>query len=301
MVTRTVLLTALILAFLGTTLSQPGAPSAYACRTAFRIADSLYSKGLAINSETPEGEAREGSINQAARVAFTSFLQCASSVPAADSLRIVALVRRAVLAQYFDDVSAAMQDYRAAIALHGHVDVPDSCFFKPLLFAGIIHYRAGAFDSAESCLERAAAIQESYGRALEEAERLYNNLGALRYESGNYISAGRYFQKALDLLQPSHPYYRSLSVNYKINLAAILVRLGRYEEADKLYVGLLPFNEHRREIDHNRGLIRLNTGRPAEAIRYFARVRYGTVADAGLSNDEATAWIALHRYDSART
>jgi tetratricopeptide (TPR) repeat protein len=299
-VTRTVLLSGILLLLLGATLSQPGSQLAGSCRAAFRQADSLYALGLTVSTETAAGEAREASLNEQSRQRFTSFLQCSARMRDADSFRLVALVKRAELAQYFDDLPAALADYHTATALRsGPHHLPDSCFFKPLLFAGIIHYRQGALDSAASCLEQAAAIQDSYAVPLEEAGRLYNNLGALRYESGNYRSASLYFQKALDLLQPSHPYYRSLAVNYKINLAAIQVRLRQYDEADAIYQSLIAFNEHGSEIDHNRGLIRLRTGRPAEAMRFFSRVRYGNLSDAGLANDMASACIDLHRYDSA--
>ncbi|MDQ3276855.1 MAG: tetratricopeptide repeat protein, partial [Bacteroidota bacterium] len=139
------------------------------------------------------------------------------------------------LEHYFKNLPGALQHYEAAVALRSRTNLPDSFFFKPLIFSGIIHYHQNQLDGAAKLFLQAEEIQNRYAVPLEESQRLYNTLGIINYETGNYRQAKHYFQKALDILSRANPSFTDLFVNYKINLAQIHFRLQEYKEATRIY------------------------------------------------------------------
>ena len=136
-----------------------------------------------------------------------------------------------------------MQFYRAAIDLkYKSSGLPDSLLFKPYLFTGSLLYSHNKFDSAMHYYKLAENVLLKYNNRLQEKERLYNTLGAMYYETGNYRLARNYLLKAIEVLQPNHPFYKELLVNYKINLASVLNKLEDYDEANSIYQQLLQTN-----------------------------------------------------------
>lgn len=218
-----------------------------------------------------------------------------------DSLAFQCYFKLGTLEHYFDSLAAAQAFYQKAIALKTNLPrLADSFLFKPFLFSGSICYTLNQFDAALKSYKKAEDITEQYATPLEESNRLFNTLGALYYETGNYRQAKNYFEKAISIMHPGVPFYKELLVNYKINLASTLTKLEEYDEANTIYLNLLPLKVDRNEILHNIGTINLNLGASRAAIRYFRQVHYNNSKNVRLLNDIGLAYYNMNEPDSAK-
>ncbi|GAA4318876.1 CHAT domain-containing tetratricopeptide repeat protein [Flaviaesturariibacter amylovorans] len=269
-----------------------------AARARFTEADRYYGQAL-LSGLTDE--AAEERLNRKALQGFQAFLR--EPLPpgrTSDSLLLAAHIKAGELEQYFGDNTRALAHYTAGIAAHRRARLlPDSLLFRPYIFCGIISYAHSRLDSARYYFDLAERVQAAYPKPLHESERLYNNMGAIFFEAGNYRQARNYFEKALEVLPRSHPYYAAQYVNYRSNIAAGLVRLEEYDKAMAAYRELLAYGAHANEIRNVMGIIRLRQGAPAEAIRLFRQVHYGDARAAGLHNDLAQAFLENRQPDSA--
>ena len=220
--------------------------------------------------------------------------------PAFDSLFFFIDFKIGVLEHYFDNFKEAKLAYTNAIDRKTKLpNLPDSFLFKPYLYFGILLYNENLFDSSLSIYKKAEQIAGSYSTTLQETERLYNTLGALYYETGNYRQAKNYTEKSLSVIPKSNPYYKELVVNYKINLASILTKLEEFDEANRIYQEILPLNINRDIVLHNTGVINLKLGAIQKALGYFRNVNYTDARKSRLYNDMAVAFMNIHKNDSA--
>jgi CHAT domain-containing protein/Tfp pilus assembly protein PilF len=274
-----------------------------AYRAEYNQYDKLYHDAGTLSLQknySSQTEKLEQNLNRQALRGFLSILP-AIEKDNNDSLAFHCYYKIGVLEHYFDSLSSAHDSYRKAIALKAKLPLlPDSFLFKAYLYSGILYYGKNQFDSAFSNYKKAEQISEKYQTSLEESNRLFNTLGALYYETGNYRQAKNYFEKAISIMHPAVPFYQSLLVNYKINLASTLTRLEEYDEANRIYQSLLPLNINRNEILHNIGAINLNLGAAARAIYYFKQVKYNSERDIRLYNDMGLAYFMAGKYDSAK-
>jgi CHAT domain-containing protein len=192
-----------------------------------------------------------------------------------DSLFFLSCIRAGIIYDYFDSIQKARDVYREAIKIKEKLPrMNDSLLFQPLLFSGSICYRSGEFDSAFYYLKKAELILNSSGRKLQEEQRLYNLLGVLYYETGNLNQSKNYVEKAISYLEASNFYDVSLLTNYQLNLASILIKVERFDEAEKVLMHTSSADIYTDEVNHKLGFICLKTGRFKEAIRYFDNVKY---------------------------
>ncbi len=87
--------------------------------------------------------------------------------------------------------------------------------------------------------------------SLPETERLYNKLGVLYYEAGDYQKSIPYFRKALSIVNNGTANNQVFIINYTNNLASSLRKLGLYDEALRIYKSLLPYKVYANEVRHN--------------------------------------------------
>jgi tetratricopeptide (TPR) repeat protein len=204
------------------------------------------------------------------------------------------------LEHYFENYKSALHHYAEALTLQRKSSLPDSVFLKPLIYSGLIYYQQNNINKAAMLFRQADAVQNKYAVPLQESQRLYNTLGVINFETGNYRQAKLYFQKALQRLSPGTPYFTDLFVNYKINLAQIHFKLEEYEEADRIYKEVLPLEKNTDDIYHNLGLISLKLGAATTALSYLKKVNLTGSHVARIHNSIGTAYLALKQYDSAR-
>jgi CHAT domain-containing protein len=260
----------------------------------FRQADSLAN----LENPPPEAEIR---INTEALALYRQTIRYLQE-NTDDSLLFHCFFKAGVAEHFLDHYRPALEAYQNAIALGGKLTtLPDTFLFKPLLYSGIIYYSLNEFDSTAICYKQAEQIAARTPQ-ITEVERLYNLLGALTYESGNYKQSRNYFEKALVTITPATPGYRDLAASFKNNLARSLQKLTRYREAYAIYNELLlDRNSYfRNDILLNVGLINLNLGDIPKAIRFFHSVKRDTRNEPSLYNNLGLAYYQSGNNDSAR-
>lgn len=268
---------------------------------AYKKADKVYAEAEQIALSNNYDEKKEERLNREALAQFTSLSNnLSASGSRYDSLLFHCYFKKAVLNHYFDSTAEAKKDYLLAIRLQQRVPgLPDSFCFKPYIYLGGILYLENKFDSANTCYKEAEKIASNYSVRLSESERLLNTLGALYFEAGNYGQAKNYFTKAINSVSVTGEAARTLTANYKINIAATLTKLEDYDGAGKIYQELLPLRINQNDILHNMGFILYKTGKPDEALGYFRKVSYTNSSIIRLYNDISQAFIRLNRSDSA--
>lgn len=261
----------------------------------YQQADKLYHDAELTSDETQQDE-----LNRKALEIFRKILAGKSRLKS-DSLAFYCYLKAGVLEAYFDNLSEANNAYNKALQFKNKVAaLDDSVFFKPLLYSGIIHYNQDQLDSALSRYKQAEAISEKYANSLTEIERLFNNLGVIYYETGNYRQAKNYFEKAIAVLTASGKGNEVLLVNYKINIASLLIKLENYTEAKSVYESILPLHVFTDEINHNLGIISLKQQEYKNSINYFEKVNYKNSSKViDLYYNLAVAWSGLHENDSS--
>ncbi len=268
----------------------------------YNQADRLYREGEDIVNKKNYSEEKEEQLNREALASFKKLKEeMETSYAGFDSLLFFINFKIGVLAHYFDDFPEAKKAYLGAIAIKNKVPfLADSFFFKPYLYYGIILYHENQFDSSLGIYKKAELIHKKYAKPLQETERLYNTLGALYYEIGNYRQAKNYTEKSLAVIPPANPYYKELVVNYKINLASILTKLEEFDEANRIYQEILPLHINRDIILHNIGIINLKLGAVKRSLDFFKQVNYTDNRRSRLYNDIAIAFMNIHKNDSAK-
>jgi CHAT domain-containing protein/Tfp pilus assembly protein PilF len=265
-------------------------------------ADSIYHAATAIGSSVTYDEQKEVQLNRRALALYKDVFQKTPSGSRFDSLRFYSAFRIGELQHYFENFSEAFKGYAHAIAIQLKSTLPDSLLFKPYLYSGILYYNQNKFDSATLFFKKAENIQAAYNYRLQERERLFNTFGVLYFQKGDYKQAKNYFLKALEVLPKSHPFYKELYTNYNINLAQIYFKLEDYDEANRIYQGLLNLKGiDKNDINQNIGMINLYLGAPAKALTYFRKINYGKNSKfIFLYHNIGEAFLNLDQFDSAK-
>lgn len=213
-----------------------------------------------------------------------------------DSLLVDCYTKSAIIKQMKGDDGTAIHLFSNALKVTDRNNqLSDSLTFFPLLYCGSSYYTLQQFDSALYFYQRAEAVIDKHPD-MPESERLYNKIGTLYYEEGNFYQSLNYFTKALSLLDTTNAANNFLLVNYYNNIAVTYKKLGRYQDALNTYRKLLKYNISRDGLMHNLATVYLDLQQPAEALKYLHAVRttgqqqYNNLAAAHLLND---------RYDSA--
>jgi CHAT domain-containing protein/Flp pilus assembly protein TadD len=173
--------------------------------------------------------------------------------------------------------------------------IPDSLLFKPYLFTGNVYHNMLNMDSALYYYNQAENIITKYP-ATSEAERIYNQQGALYYETGDYRKSITYFEKALSVIKKQVPLNKYFVVNYENNIASALRKTGDIEQALDIYKNLLVYNINKDELLHNIGACYLQSGNYEAAVSWLEKVKN---KDQSLFNDLAATYILSHKNDSA--
>ncbi len=293
-------ITAVLLLLVG--FSQDTNHNAFILPADYHKADKLFREAelLPLRSDYDEKtEALEARMNREALAIYTALTPLFEK-QASDSLLAQAYFKTGLLEQYFDSLDVSRLAYLKSIRYgEKSTTLKDSFLFQPHLFLGSIYYSRNDFDSAMYYYKKAETISDKYGNNLKETGRLYNRLGAMFYETGNYSQAKNYFEKALALVKPGEPYAHELAVNYQVNIGSSLIRLEEYEAAGNIFRKLLPEQVNTNEILNNTGIIELYLGHPDLALTFFNKVNYTNEKTIQLYNHKGRAFKDLKRFDSA--
>ncbi len=269
-------------------------------RKDYEMADEKYRQAEKLSSQAGDDDSLQAKADAWYREALKSFNQLVPRLEknGNDSLFFFARIKTGFIQYYFDSLNAAKRDYLTTISLKEKLpSVADSFLFIPLLYTGGIYYTQNQFDSALFFYKKAESINERYKKPLPGSERLFNRLGVMFYENGNYRQAGNYFEKAITLTDPSDT---GLLVNYKVNIASLLVKLEEYSKAQAVYESLLAYRVLPDEINHNLGIICLKQKEYKKAITCLEKVHYnGNKKNIDLYLNFSEAWAGLGENDSS--
>jgi CHAT domain-containing protein/tetratricopeptide (TPR) repeat protein len=191
---------------------------------------------------------------------------------------------------------AAELFHLAILACKKNKLLPDSLLFKPYLYTGSLHYTNNELDSAIAWYKLAEALTLS-NPALAETERLYNKLGVLYYETGDYRKSIDYFEKALAIASADSGTGNDFAIYYKNNIAASLVRMESYAAALNIYKGLLQYNVNSDQLFANMGFAYQQLGDTRNALLYLHQVKQSSPKQL---NNLTGVFLRTGQYDSAR-
>jgi CHAT domain-containing protein len=174
--------------------------------------------------------------------------------------------------------------------------LPDSLLFKPYLYTGSLHYTNNDLDSAITCYKMAEALANR-NPAIPETERLYNKLGVLYYETGDYRKSIDYFEKALSIASAKDAGNTDFTIYYKNNIAASLVRMESYAAALGMYKGLLRYRVNTDDLFANMGFAYQQLGDIKNASVFLHQIKQ---ASPEKFNNLTGLFLKTGQYDSAQ-
>jgi CHAT domain-containing protein len=180
--------------------------------------------------------------------------------------------------------------------LHRHPEWSDSLYFRLYVYAGPDYYHLDNFDSAFFLLNKADDLADRFP-GLREKDRLFNALGALYYESGNYLQARNYFSRALEVIRQERPNDRASVINFSNNIASCLYKLGEYQSSIEGYTRLIGNGIFSNQLYFNLGKSYVELREFTEAMSCFRRVASHDVPD--VYNEMAYTQFLLGKNDSA--
>lgn len=205
-------------------------------------------------------------------LALDRYEQVIKSAGVTDSVSILAdaCVKAGILKMSAGDNNGSLGYFHRPVQLsQSGVSIPDSSLFESYLYGGSIHYTLSAPDSASWYYLRAESILERHS-GLAEAGRLYNKMGVLYFETGDYRKSSLYFEKALALVDTSNT---DLVVNFRNNIGNCYLKLGEYDKALHVFRDLLPYRINTDLLNINISSVLLDNGRPAEAFVYLDQIK----------------------------
>jgi CHAT domain-containing protein/tetratricopeptide (TPR) repeat protein len=206
-------------------------------------------------------------------------------------------VKKGVLLDVKGAYAGALDAYTGALhCLRRNLPKQDSLDFKVYVYAGTDYYNLDDYDSANAFLDKAEQLAGRF-QGLPERDRLYNVLGALRYESGNYIQAKDYFGRALEIVHRERPGDLVSAMSFDNNIAGSQYKLGLYAAALTLYDSLLRFGVSSSQLYFNIGKCYIGLADQGKALGFFRRVDPGKLP--GVYNELAYAHLLRGANDSA--
>ncbi len=231
-------------------------------------------------------------------IALSNYLQVITLLKKGENNTVVladSYLKCGILKMSTSDPAAAYSFFMQSIAvIHLH-HLPDSLLFKPYLYSGSIQYDQNNLDSAVYYYKKAEAVTLQYA-FIDESERLYNKLGALYYETGDYKKSIGYFEKALSIVTQKKPLNIFFIVNYKNNIATALLKMGAYKKALQVFNEILPYHIAEDQLFYNTGNAYTEEEAYTKALQYFRQIKQ---MDLEKNNSLAKVFIRLHQFDSA--
>ncbi len=261
-----------------------GAGSFERLRTLYRRADSLYH--LQNSTHLTDSLALAG---------FGTVIAGLQSLPAhahQDTMLAGAYLRKGVLLDAAYDYAGAKACYSGVLQ---HDRQVDSLTFVAKLYIGVVYYNTSHFDSANYFLLNAQALVNRF-KDVDDEVRVYNMLGVLYYDNGNYREGKNYFDKALQLVKGKKPLDTAFARGLETNIATSFSRLGQYQAALNIYRRLAGYQPLANYVNMNMGQAFVGLGDYPAALACFHRVNAKKLP--GVLNELAYTQERLGRADS---
>jgi CHAT domain-containing protein len=210
-----------------------------------------------------------------------------------DSLLFQSWLKKGILIDSRSDFLGAKEAYCHALLFH---PPNDSLRFALYVYAGASYYNLNYFDSANYYLLKAEPMA-TQASGQDDQVRLYNTLGVLYYDNGNYLQGKNYFNKALGIVISKKPLDKAFAVDLQTNIATSYYHLEQFDEALAIYRKLLPYHLSSSNININMGNAYLGLNKYSEALNCFRRVDPTKVP--AVLNEMGYAEMQLQNLDSA--
>ena len=224
-----------------------------------------------------QAEAPTDQTDSLAKYLFLDVVSNADSEKADRRILVDSYEKLGSLALIQGDLNEAVSFYRNGLALKGHSNLPDSLFFGSNLFLGETYYLLSKADSSIYFLEKAEDLMASKNSKVE-ASRLYNSLGVIYFESGNYIQSINYFNKSKNLIIEDdsydglEPYYKYALFSFLNNIGTSLYQLGEIDSALHIYDQLEGFGINQDQVNSQLAKIYLKKSMPDSSLYYLKRI-----------------------------
>lgn len=251
----------------------------------YRHADQLFR----LTDNTP-------ATDSAAMAGFEEVIRLLPTLPdfkQKDTLLSYSWLKKGILFDAAANYPRAIAAYRTVMVIHPG---EDSLAFATKVLAGEVYYSLNNFDSAVYFLQKADGMAPNYRNWAGEV-RLYNTLGVLYHDNGNYLQGTNYFNRALRLIEAKRPLDTLFAVNLQTNIATSFYRLGLYPEALALYKKILGYRLATHFIYINMGRTYAALDQYPEALSSFRRVDAAKVP--AVLNEMANTQRLLNRADSS--
>ena len=217
-----------------------------------------------------------------------------ASVP--DSFIFNAWLNSGILLAIRTNYPQAIDAYRQAQQIkHRNPHWSDSMLYQVAEHTGSAWYHLNNFDSASYFLQQAEMLARRFP-GVAEKERLYNDLGVLYYENGNFLQSRSYFMQGLAICKSRPNPYPGSVVSLQNNIAATYEKLGQYQQAIAIYQSIWSTKAYP-EIPMNLGMAYKAMGNYNQALQWFHRVNYTALPR--VLNEIAHTHLLLHQPDSA--
>jgi len=275
------------LAIISSQLANPGSPTDLAFQK-YRQADSL------LNLANPTEADNKKSLKGFEEV--ISLLE-KKSLPKDDSLLFLCYRNKGILMDIQANYPAARDAYCKALTIQTLKNNSfDSLIIMTYINVGSSYYYLNNFDSASYYLLKAESLISRFPE-LEYKVRLYNTLGVLYHDNGNYFQCKNYFSQALELIKNTKPFDTISAVSVEINIATSFSRLGQHNEAISTYKKLLRYNLFNSYIYLNMGRANASLSRYEQALECFRKVNVSQLP--WVRNEIAYTHLEMGRFDSA--
>jgi len=235
---------------------SPGKPSMDLILSAYKRIDKIFNK--------PNTSSKDDSVCMIGFRTIITDLNGIQGEPMTDSLLYQSNYKLGVLYEIYKDYAKATVSYLQAL----HYSSTPNQQFTNYILAGAGYYNLNNFDSATYFLLRAVQGPDSLGTR-EDRMRLFNTLGVLYYDNGNYLQSKNYFSQALLLIDS-----KGLTDKYslELNIAACYFKLGLYEQAILIYKKILKYHILSTPLYMNMGRTYRALGQYETALFFFKKV-----------------------------
>ncbi|HTI10594.1 MAG TPA: CHAT domain-containing tetratricopeptide repeat protein [Puia sp.] len=214
-------------------------------------------------------------------------------LPGTDTLLFQSWLKKGVLLEVRANYTGAKEAYCKALSFHKE---NDSLAFVAFVYTGATYYNLNNFDSASYFLLRAESQADRFHDP-DDQVRLYNTLGVLYYDNGNYQQGKNYFTRALDIVKGKQPFDTASAVSLQTNIATSFYHLGQFSESLEIYNKILSYRIFPDHIYLNMGFAYASLNRHREALACFRKVNAAKVP--GVFNEMGNTLLLLHQPDSA--
>jgi CHAT domain-containing protein len=210
-----------------------------------------------------------------------------------DTLLFQSWFKKGILLDSRYDYPGAKTAYCQALRYHPQAD---SLTFVLHVYTGTSYYNLNFFDSARYFLLDAESRTNDYADPADNV-RLYNTLGVLYFDNGNYQQARNYFGRALGIVKGRAPFDTASAVSLQTNIATCCYHLGLFRESLDIYRQILPYHQADDPVWLNMGMAYESLERYRDALRCFKKVSVKNIP--GVLNEIGNSLAQLHRPDSA--